>query len=244
MEMVKFAGQQPVAAAMPQQDIASTNARPDAVPRRAAAHPILQWLVNPWVDKTLAILAVLPFVYPVAVHFRHHLRWGEVIYLGQVLLLIGTMIFRRTPVRITTNQYYWAVSFVASYWGLFILSVEQRGRSLVGARFLIPLYALGVFMDVWGRVSLGRNIGMLPAQRQIVLSGAYRWVRHPIYTSVFLLSIAGVLASFSLPNFLLYALGIVWFVERTLSEEEFLRSDPRYAAYMQRVRWRWFTGLI
>jgi protein-S-isoprenylcysteine O-methyltransferase Ste14 len=242
--MVEFAGQQPVPTTMPQPDTASMSAPAGAVPRRAGSHSTLQWLVNPWVDKALAIVAVLPFAYPVVTHFRHHLRWGELIYLGQVLLLIATMVFRRAPVRITTNKYYWAVSFVASYWGLFILSVEQPGRSLVGSRMLVPIYALGVFMDVWGRLSLGRNIGMLPAQRQIVHGGAYRWVRHPIYTSVFLLSIAGALASFSLLNFLLYAFGIVWFVERTLSEEEFLRSDPNYATYMQRVHWRWFTGLI
>lgn len=242
--MVEFAGQQPVAATMPQQDAASMNARADAAPRRAASHPILQWLVNPWVDKTLAIVAVLPFVYPITIHFRRHLSWGEVIYLGQILLLIGTMTFRRAPVRITTNLYYWVVAFVASYWGLFVLSVEQPGRSLVRWSFLLPVYGLSVFMDFWGRLSLGRNIGLLPAQRRVVQTGAYRWVRHPIYTSVFMMSIAGLLASFSLFNFFLYALAIVWLIERTLCEEEFLRADPQYAAYMQRVRWRWFTGLI
>jgi len=242
--MVEFTGQQPVATAMPQQSSASAESPARAVPRHAESHPVLRWLVHPWVDKALALVAVLPFVYPIAIHFRHHFRFGEIVYLAQVLLLIGTMIFRRPPVRITTNKYYWAVSFIASYWGLFILSVEQPGRALVGSRVLLPIYVVGVFMDVWGRLSLGRNIGMLPAQRKIVDGGAYRWVRHPIYTSVFLLSVAGTLASFSAANFLLYALGIAWFVERTFSEEEFLRSDPNYAAYMRRVRWRWFTGLI
>jgi protein-S-isoprenylcysteine O-methyltransferase Ste14 len=242
--MVEFAGQQPVAATVPQQGTANVDARSGDVAHRAGSHHILQWLVNPWVDKALAIVAVLPFVYPITIHFRHHLRWGELIYLGQIFLLIGTMMFRRAPVRITTNLYYWVVAFMASYWGFFVLSVEQPGRSLVRWTFLLPIYALGVFMDVWGRLSLGRNIGILPAQRRIVYRGAYRWVRHPIYTSAFLLSIAGALASFSLPNFLLYAIGIAWLVERTLSEEEFLKADPQYAAYMQRVRWRWFTGLM
>ena len=85
---------------------------------------------------------------------------------------------------------------------------------------------------------------MLPAQRQIVDRGAYRWVRHPIYTSVFLVIIAGTLASYSAENLLLYLLAAFWFVARSLAEEEFLGRDPGYAAYMQRVRWRWFTGLI
>ena len=148
---------------------------------------LIRWLTIPWVDKTLAILAVLPFVYPVAMHFmQQHIRLGEIFYLVQTLLLIGTMVFRRIPVRITTNLYYWVVAFVASYWGLLILSVEQPGRPLITSWILLPFYPFGLFMDIWGRLSLGRNIGMLPAQRQIVDRGAYRWVRHPIYTAAFL----------------------------------------------------------
>lgn len=213
-------------------------------PGQLAERPFPQWLANPWVDKILAILAVLPFVYPIATHFRHNLKFGEIVYLAQVLLLIATMAIRRLPVRISTNPYYWVVAFMASYWGLFLLSVEQPGRHLVASWILFPLYPLGVFMDVWGRLSLGRNIGMLPAQRKIVDRGAYRWVRHPIYTATFLLLIAGALFSYSLTNLILYSLGVFWFVARTHAEEEFLRADPMYSAYMKRVRWRWFPGLI
>jgi len=213
--------------------------------RNAEPRPLIQWLANPWVDKVLAILAILPFVYPIAMHFRHHMKFGEIVYLAQVLLLIGTMVFRRLPVRISTNPYYWAVAFLASYWGLFILSVEQPGRSLITSSWiLLTLYSFGAFMDIWGRLSLGRNIAMLPAQRRIVDSGAYRWVRHPIYTATLVMIIAGMMASYSLQNLLLYSLGIIWFVARSLAEEEFLARDPEYAAYMQRVRWRWFTGLV
>jgi protein-S-isoprenylcysteine O-methyltransferase Ste14 len=205
---------------------------------------LLRWLTNPWVDKTLAILAVLPFVYPIAMHFRAHIRVWEAIYLAQTLLLIGTMVFRSIPVRITTDPYSWVVAFVASYWGLFVLSIAQRGRPLVASWILAPIYPLAVFMDIWGRLSLGRNIGMLPAQREIVDRGAYRWVRHPIYTAAFLLIIAGTLTSYSLQNALLYSLGAFWFVARTIAEENFLRRDPGYSAYTKRVRWRWFPGLI
>jgi protein-S-isoprenylcysteine O-methyltransferase Ste14 len=36
------------------------------------------------------------------------------------------------------------------------------------------------------RLSRGRNIGFVPAQREIVTAGAYRYVRHPIYTGLIL----------------------------------------------------------
>jgi protein-S-isoprenylcysteine O-methyltransferase Ste14 len=205
--------------------------------------PAHRWLTNPWVDKTLAILAVLPFVYPVAKRLGQHAGFLEVTYLVQTLILIGTMAFRRLPVRITTNPYYCAVAFIGSYWGLFVLSVKDEGHSLIAPWTLLLLYPFSVLMDIWGRLSLGRNIGMLPAQRQIVERGAYRWVRHPIYTGIMVLLIASLLRAYSLKNLLLYSLGVFWFVARTLSEEEFLRSDPAYASYMGRVRWRWLPGL-
>ena len=218
---------------------AQASAAQDALEPR----PLSRWFMLPWVDKTLAIIAVLPFVYPIALRFRQHTDIWETIYLLQTLLIIATMVFRRIPVRITANPYYWILAVVASYWGLLILSVGQPGRSLVAPWVLLPVYPISIFIDIWGRLSLGRNIGVLPAQRQIVDRGAYRWVRHPIYTAAILLIIAGMLTSYSLQNLLLYSLGIFWFVARTFAEEEFLRKDPAYSAYMDRVRWRWFPGL-
>jgi protein-S-isoprenylcysteine O-methyltransferase Ste14 len=242
-EMSDFVQPQPASISPPIGEAIERN-EDACAPRPLADRPFPQWLANPWVDKILAILAVLPFVYPIAMHFMHQIRVGEILYLAQVLLLIGTMVFRRLPVRITTNLYYWVIAFVASYWGLLILSVEQPGRPLITSWILLLFYPLSLFMDIWGRLSLGRNIGMLPAQRQIVDRGAYRLVRHPIYTAVFFMIIARMLASYSLLNFLLYSLAVFWILARSLAEEEFLRKDPAYSAYMRRVRWRWFPGLI
>ena len=215
-----------------------------ASPGFVAPGPAGRWWATPWMDKTLAALAVLPFVYPLAKHFRRGMNLVEVTYLVQTLLLIGTMLSRRMPVRITTNLYYWAVAFLGSYWGLFLLSVKEPGRSLVAPWAVLALYLLSVFTDIWGRLSLGRNIGMLPAQRKIVERGAYAWVRHPIYAAVLIMVIIGLLTSYSLRNLALYSLGAFWFVARTLAEEEFLEKDPGYAAYRRRVRWRWFPGLL
>jgi protein-S-isoprenylcysteine O-methyltransferase Ste14 len=229
----------------PDREAMVMNEQACAPQRIAEPRPLIQWMANPWVDKTLALLAVLPFVYPIVLHFRHQLRIGELIYLAQVLILIGTMVFRRLPVRISNNPYYWVVAFVASYWGLFILSVEQPGRPLITSSWILyTFYSLGVLIDVWGRLSLGRNIAVLPAQRLIVDRGAYRWMRHPIYTAAFLMIILGTLGAYTLLNLLLYSLGVFWFVARSLAEEEFLEKDPEYAAYMKRVPWRWFPGLI
>jgi protein-S-isoprenylcysteine O-methyltransferase Ste14 len=243
--MTEFVSPQPSLDLTPDRAPIEASASTRPVSRLSESHPWLEWLANPWADKFLAIAAVLPFVYPTVMHFRHHFRLGELVYLGQILIIIGTMAFRRLPVRISANPYYWVVAFVASYWGLFLLSVEQPGRRLIHSTWLFfILYILSIAVDVWGRLSLGRNIAVLPAQRQIVERGAYRWMRHPIYTAALLALLGGILGSYSLQNLLLYMLGVVWFAARSLAEENFLRKDPAYAAYMLRVPWRWFPGLI
>jgi len=208
------------------------------------SHPFMKWMTKAWVDKTLAIAAVFPFIYPILKHFSQHWTVGDVLYLAQVLLLVATMITRRTPVRVTSNPLYWLLAFVATYWGLFVLSVSQKGRPLVPGWVVAPIYFFSVFMVFWARLSLGKNIGMLPAQREIVDLGAYRWMRHPIYGSFFILMVAEVLQTYSPRNLVLYSLAVFWFAIKSLVEEEFLRKDPKYEAYMGRVRWRWIPGLV
>jgi protein-S-isoprenylcysteine O-methyltransferase Ste14 len=98
---------------------------------------------------------------------------------------------------------------------------------------------------VWARFSLGRNIGFVPAQRELVHTGAYAYMRHPVYTGMLLTNIAFVLRAFSPLNALLMGLGAFWFIPvKSLVEEDFLRDDPQYAAYMQRVRARWIPFVI
>jgi protein-S-isoprenylcysteine O-methyltransferase Ste14 len=46
-------------------------------------------------------------------------------------------------------------------------------------------------------------------------------------------------------NAFLLGLGAFWFIPvKSLVEEDFLRADPQYAAYMKRVRARWIPFLV
>ena len=92
---------------------------------------------------------------------------------------------------------------------------------------------------IWARVNLGRNIGLVPAQRQLVSEGAYRFVRHPIYTGIYISYGALALQSWSALNAAIFATGIALFVVKSFVEEGFLSHDPEYASYLTRVRWRW-----
>jgi protein-S-isoprenylcysteine O-methyltransferase Ste14 len=68
-------------------------------------------------------------------------------------------------------------------------------------------------------------------------------MRHPIYTGLFVWIIGDLLVGYSPRNALISALGVLWFVIKSFVEESFMKKDPSYAAYMERVRWRWFPGI-
>jgi protein-S-isoprenylcysteine O-methyltransferase Ste14 len=101
-----------------------------------------------------------------------------------------------------------------------------------------------LLFSVWARLSLGRNIGFVPAQREIVTAGAYRYVRHPIYTGLMLSFLAVALRIYSPRNITLLTLAGFWMLVKSFVEESFLRADPQYAAYMTQVRARWIPFVI
>jgi protein-S-isoprenylcysteine O-methyltransferase Ste14 len=161
------------------------------------------------------------------------------------LILVATMIIRRPPKRVTPNPWYWLLAFVATYWQVLVLGLLQQGRPLVANWITDAIAIPGLVIVVWARLSLGRNIGFVPAQRELVNSGAYAYMRHPVYTGGLLTSLAFVLRAYSPQNALLLGLGVFWFIPvKSLVEEDFLRADSQYAAYMRKVRARWIPFLV
>lgn len=197
-----------------------------------------------WVDRTIAIVASLPFA--VELYQRYTavgLSFPRAVLGLQIFLLVVTMVLRRPPKRVTPNPLYWLLAFVATYGALAVAAFGTRGQSLVPWWVSNGIALLSVGISIVARLSLGRNIGFVPAQRQLVSSGAYRFVRHPIYTGLFLSLIGFVLRSYSVPNLLAAATVIALFMIKSFVEEQFLRQDREYAEYLSRVRWRWVPGV-
>jgi protein-S-isoprenylcysteine O-methyltransferase Ste14 len=202
-------------------------------------------LGNRWIDRAIAALAVLPFGYVLWIDIATgQLTIPRFAIIFQLALLIVTMLLRTPPVRVTTNPLFWIVAFVASYYGFLTATFLGSGRPLVASALTDGLSVLSVLGDVWARLSLGRNIGFVPAQRRLVRSGPYRFVRHPIYSALFLAEACVVLESFSWVNLALSLVFLGLFVVKTLMEESFLREDPEYERYMREVRYRWIPGVL
>ena len=207
---------------------------------------LIRVLSLPWLDRTIAAIACIPLAY-LAYYRYEHWHHGLPLIMSAVgtLILVGTMMIRRPPKRVTPNPWYWLLAFVATYWQLLVLSLLQQGRPIVADWITNSIAILGLLVVIWARFSLGRNIGFVPAQRELVNSGAYAYMRHPVYTGGLLTSIAFALRAFSPQNALLLGLGVFWFIPvKSMVEENFLRADPQYADYMRKVRARWIPFLL
>lgn len=196
-------------------------------------------------DRIIAFIAMVPTLY--LTYYRYqHMRLGVPLasFTIGTLITFLTMILRRPPKRITPNPLYWLLAFAATYWPLLTLAVIQQGRPAVSSMVSDAVAIGSLAVIVWARLSLGRNIGMVPAQREIVTSGAYRYLRHPIYTGLFLGSLGVALRAYTPRNVLILGLGISWYLIKSIVEENFLRADPQYAAYLERVRSRWIPFVV
>jgi protein-S-isoprenylcysteine O-methyltransferase Ste14 len=104
----------------------------------------------------------------------------------------------------------------------------------------VALAGLAGLLLTWTLHSLGRNLTDTVVTRKehsLVITGPYRWVRHPFYCSVALAVLGNSLAA---ANLFLLAAGVAVFVLqalRTRKEEENLlaRFGSDYRNYMQRT---------
>src|ERR1700757_1577572 len=207
---------------------------------------LIRILSLPWLDRSIAAIACVPLVYGAYYRYQHwHHGLPLIASVLNTLILVVTMVIRRPPKRVTPNPWYWLLAFVASYWLILILGFLQKGTPLAPNWLTDTIAIVGLAVVIWARLSLGRNIGFVPAQRELVHSGASGFIRHPVYTGVRCAHLAFVLRAYSPLNALLMGLGVFWFIPvKSLVEEDFLRADPEYAEYMQRVRARWIPFVI
>src|SRR5213083_788767 len=91
----------------------------------------------------------------------------------------------------------------------------------------LVLFALGLGFAVWARVHIGRNWGTPMAQKdepELVTTGPYRFVRHPIYSGILVAGI-GTAVALSWLWLLAFALAGIYFVYSARVEERYLTAE-------------------
>lgn len=135
---------------------------------------------------------------------------------------------------------------------VLVVAVLFFGRWLRGALFgmafapqplLAPvgalLCAIGTGYAIWARVVIGRNWGMpmtLKAGHELVTTGPYAQVRHPIYAGILLAMVGSILVLSPWWLAILIINGAQFFYAARKEETLMLRTFPEeYAAYMRRT---------
>ena len=108
----------------------------------------------------------------------------------------------------------------------------------------VALSAVGLGVVIAGKVTLGRSFGLMPANRGIVSSGVYRFVRHPIYLGYLVTHAAYLAAMPSAWNVVALVVADIALLARAVREEQTLARDEQYRAYQQVVRWRVCPGVF
>ncbi len=191
-------------------------------------------------DRIIAIIAVVPWAYLFYWRFEH-VEFVFPILVAQInnaLFIVG-MVTRRPPRRVTTDWRFWLISFFSTYGTFGPAFFAQPGEAIAPLWISNAIAACALLLGVTSRLMLGRNISIVPAQRNLVTTGPYAYIRHPIYTVVLLTYISLNLQVFSVVNLLMTSTVFALFMVKSLAEEEFLKKDTDYLAYMQKVRYRW-----
>ena len=116
------------------------------------------------------------------------------------------------------------------------IAVHSLALGVVGA----VVFASGLGLAVWARVFLGRNWGMPMTQRlepELVTTGPYRTVRHPIYTGILLAMVGTALATSLIGLAVAAIVGGFFYYSARVEERNLTATFPvAYPAYRERTK--------
>lgn len=136
---------------------------------------------------------------------------------------------------------YPAVVIVAPSWGYHGWFNWSSGVDVLLQGVGLGLWAAGIVVVVWSAWVLGRymSVNGLTVDHQLVSSGPYRHVRHPVYASFTAIAVG---TSLVFRSYLLLGVAVAWVAASTwwvTAEEELLASSQgfgdEYRAYSQRT---------
>ena len=129
--------------------------------------------------------------------------------------------------------------------GVFLIAGVLRTGSLATRSVTLEvigalLFAAGIALAVWARLHLGRNWGMPMTQRaepELVTSGPYRFVRHPIYTGLLTATLGTALVN-NLLGLVVVAALVAYFYYCGIVEERNLTATfpAAYPEYKSRTK--------
>lgn len=129
--------------------------------------------------------------------------------------------------------------------GVILVVRVFRGGSLVVHSPVLAgvgaaLFLAGLTVAIWARVCLGRNWGMPMTRRlepELITSGPYRLIRHPIYSGLLLAMLGTALVINPTGLIVAAALGAYFYYSATVEERNLVLAFPAaYPEYRTRTK--------
>jgi protein-S-isoprenylcysteine O-methyltransferase Ste14 len=149
------------------------------------------------------------------------------------------MIFRRK----SSAEAHWTVQLLAWFSAIIPLTMrtsENVVLSIAVAPWRHWLSVPGLLLMLWAFWSLGSSFAIAPAARRLVISGPYRYLRHPMYAGELSSLVGFCIGSPLVWNWVVLLIFTVSIGYRISQEERLLK---RYAVYAHFVKWRLMPGV-
>lgn len=168
-------------------------------------------------------------------------RVADVLMAASTAIGLVFLLRRRIAVSVDYTVAAWAAAIGGTALPMFL---HPGGTPLSPDAFTASLAVAGVLVTTAGILALGHSFGIVAANRGVVSSGIYRWVRHPLYAGYFITQAAFCIANPTTANLLIWIAGDVAQLIRIGYEERLLARDTVYQDYQTRVPWRLLPGVF
>ncbi len=138
-----------------------------------------------------------------------------------------------------------AIAILGTFLPLLLAHLSRpESTNLIGIFTADLLIIFGMVFSIYSLSHLGKNFSIIPQARNLIQSGPYKFIRHPLYSGELLCSLGAVLASFSIERMILLLCMVECQVYRALQEEKIL-SDffSNYSIYQSRTS-RFLPGIF
>ena len=173
-------------------------------------------------------------------YLHTHRLIGAAFFAEQMWVVVAYLI--RRPARLASHRVGdWLLAFGGTFGGVLLRPDGAHLRWGLDAGLAVQL--AGLALCIASFLALGRSFGFAAADRGLVARGPYAVVRHPIYTSYFVLLTGYLLQSLSVRNAAVVAMVTAFNVGRARAEDRLLAENVDHGPYRARVRWRFLPGV-
>jgi protein-S-isoprenylcysteine O-methyltransferase Ste14 len=159
------------------------------------------------------------------------MRLSVIAYLA---ILAATVVMRKPPISKLRGAQPRASAFIGTFLITVVVLFPRRELSLAAGIASTLLILTGDGFAVVALVQLRRSFSIMPEARELVITGPYRLVRHPLYLAEAVATIGCVMQVLSVWTVILLALQLMFQLRRIENEEVVLtQAFPRYAVYKQ-----------